>query len=222
MARRPSAVRWRSVIPAVAMVVGLGLLAGRSLAEPTPAGRLQIRNDSGNAWFLWMYPEHGKQWRKPQFLPRRQAVPVDLQGEGRFYLALRDESDRAIHVGWRDLRAAAEKLAVPPDGVAELSLTTAIVEETREQTYMVSVPRTETVIRIVEENGVKREVESTVTVMVPEHRTRTVSVTTEQVVLRGTAAGRPFTLDAEPALDLPEPPPLPGEPAADRPAPSDE
>jgi len=193
-------------------VVGAGasLTAGRCSAAPSTQKRLQIFNDSSTAWYLWICPERGKQWLKPQFLPRQQRVPVELDHEGLFYIVLRDESKRAVHLGWRDLRAAAEKLATPPDGVAELSLSVAVVNEERTNTYTVQVSVAQTVTRIVEVDGVKREVEVEVKRMVPEERTRTTLVAIARPALSGRVAGKEVSFD-EPDRELPDPPELPDE-----------
>lgn len=210
MARRRGPVSRRFVCGAALVGGGALLVAGRCQAAPVAQRRLQIFNDSSTAWYLWICPERGKQWLKPQFLPRRQRVPVELDREGLFYIVLRDESKRAIHVGWRDLRAAAERLATPPDGVAELSLSVAVVNEERTSTYAVQVPVTETVTKIVEVDGVKRTVEEQVTRMIPEERTRTIVVKTSRPVLSGRVAGKQVSFD-EPVGELPDPPELPEE-----------
>lgn len=172
---------------------------------------LRIRNDSPQPWSLWMYSEQGRQWLAPTFLPRKQAVKVDLPAAGRVYLVLRDDGDRDRHLGWRDLHAAAEKLAGPPDGVAELALSTRLVTEQREEAYAVETPVQETRVRTVVVDGVEREIEETVTVMVPRMETRVVSVSTEIVAFSGMRDGEPVDLDdvGAVAAGLENPPPPP-------------
>jgi hypothetical protein len=138
---------------------------------------------------------------------------VDLDHEGLFYIVLRDEEKRAIHVGWRDLKAAAETLAPPPDGVAELSLSVAVVNEERTSSYTVSVPVSEIKTKVVEVDGVEREVTYEVTRMVSEERTRSYTISIARPTLSGRIAGKEVAFDA-PAGELPDPPELPDEPWA--------
>lgn len=198
--------------------LGLGMIVGFFACGPRLAGAapaepaLRIRNDSSKAWSLLMYSETGKTWLPPTFLPRRQAVKVDLSTAGRFYLVLRDDGDRDIHLGWRDLHAAARRLAGPPDEIAELALSTRLVSEQREQEYTVQVPVMVTRTSTVVVDGVEKQVEEIITKTVPETRTKTLTVSTEIAVFSHLRDGQPIDLDVGDgndggADDSPPPPP---------------
>lgn len=221
MAGKPEGQGLRLHRRSLALALILGWLAcgprfsGAAPAEPA----LRIRNDSSKAWSLLMYSETGKTWLPPTFLPRRQAVKVDLSNAGRFYLVLRDDGDRDSHLGWRDLHAVAQRLAGPPDGMAELALSTRLVSEQREQTYTVQVPVSETRTRTLLVDGVEKQEEYVVTRMVPETRTRTVTVSEEMAVFTRLRDGQPVDLDmGDGGVEAPVPPP-PGKRKAASPAP---
>lgn len=182
-------------------------------------GLLRIRNDSPHPWTLWMYAAHEKKWLAPRFLPRDQAVGIDLAAAGPFYLVLRDDGDREQHVGWQDLHAAVRELATPPDRVAELTLTTTLERRQMTETFAVQVPVQEQVVRTVVINGERKEVTEIVTKMVTEERQREVVVQVEVPTLRGTREGEPVDL-ADVGSVATEPPAPPAPPRVPRSAPA--
>lgn len=146
-----------------------------------------FKNGFSRDMFLFIYPKEQERWERPERLLIRngQPVSVPINAASKHYVGLRDKENRWRPLGWYPLQKYANKgygirlkgMVVERQGFRTVTRT---VKDTREQSYTVNVPYTETLTgtRIVVRNGKTYREPYTyeVTKVRQEQRTRTVHV----------------------------------------------
>jgi hypothetical protein len=146
--------------------------------------QIHMLNTFGEAITVWFWPDQTHEWIRPAlYMPSNARVDVNLTSPGSYYIVVRDQADRDVHVGWRDLHQVSKKVR---DGL--ILLDALYVPEQRTETSTVMVQKTEIVTG---PDGKKHRV----TRMVPEQRTRTFTAYRKEMQLKIRSGDRVISID---------------------------